>query len=389
MSKQYPLFFVLTLLLLSAATAGCRQTAANLEVNAQATIDTAVAATDAAQVSTQATIDAAVAATTAAQPPSPEATSVDPPATAVAQADGDAVVPSVPAEEMVTLSEEELAALIDEALTAATIAAQQSAAAAADAAADSTMTEAEIQTVEIYLNGSAETIAYVEQAIETYAALYGELAVEAVEELEAIEDSLDAIEASTAALSDSLDEVDEAIEQGVALAEETITQVEAAAQTAGQQAAALQDEAQSWVTDHQASLDNRIATAVAISADQVVSDPKAAIEQALTFFDTGQSALGDGQISAAELSDIAQQGANASAGLDASGLLPLQALSDQIDQVTTQFARGDISQARSYLDGLSASLDAVPEIEGLSFEKPSLPEREGITVPEKPERPSR
>ncbi|MCB0210017.1 MAG: hypothetical protein KDJ52_11835 [Anaerolineae bacterium] len=388
MTKIYSLFIALLLVLITITA--CRQTSPNPEVNSQATIDAAVAATDAAQASNQATIDAAVAATTAAQAASSSATTaaaaVDAQATANTQTAIDTAVQAtvaalptpVPVEQVMTMSEETLAALIDEAVTTVTLAAEQSAAAATHAVADNTITAEEAQAIEVTLAGTDESLAYVDELIGTYTTLYGDLAADTVAELQDIEASLDAIEQSTAAMSESLEEINDSLEQGVALAEETIVQVEDAAQTASAQADALQEQAQAWATNYQTVLDSRAATAIAIPASQTVSDPKVAIEQVKTFFNTGQMALADGQISATELNTIAQYGANATASLDASGIPALQSLSGHISEITTQFARGDANQARLKLDGLTAALRGVP-LEGLSIELPSLPERDSLS----------
>lgn len=398
MTRTYSLFLISILLFVM--TTACQQTSANIEANTRVTIEAAIAATDTVQAATQATINAAVEATTASQTEALDliaSTPVDSQSSGEDQATVDsteqttptAIVTPVPANETLAMSEEELVVLINEAVTAATIAVEQSATVATSAASDDMITSEEAQTVEIYLTDTDEAIAYVDELISTYTVLYGDLAAEALEELEEIEDSLEEIEENTAAISDSLNEVNEAVEQGLELAEETITQVEDAAQAAGEQAAALQEKAHAWATEYQPSLDSRIATVVAIPADQTDSDPKVAIQEALNFFNTGQAALDDGQISAAELTNITQQGANASASLNASDVPSLQTLSSQISEITTQFTQGDVAGARSGLDSFATSLNAVPDIGSLSIEIPSLPERDGLSRPEKPERSSR
>lgn len=393
MTRMPSVFMTVTLLLLT--TVACQRTAAAPTPNVQATIDVAVAATATAQTSNQAAIDAAVAATTAAQSEAvaistqPDAVDAQIATAATALPPPPAVITPIPAEQYLAMTEEELAILVDQAVTAAATAAEQSAQVATSATADDTLTQAEVQTIELYLAGADEALAHVDELVSVYTDLYGDLATEAVAELQAIEETLNGIEENTQAMTEAIEAVSDSLDQGVELAEETINQIEATAQAAGAQAAEVQTQAQTWLTDYQASLNNRLATVVAMPATLTVSDPKAAVEEALAFFTAGQTALADGRISSAELTEIAQQGANASAGLKASGLPPLQDLAARIEGITTQFARGDVTQAHTQLEGFGASLGSLPDLDGLSFEKPVLPGKEELSLPERPARPSR
>ena len=85
------------------------------------------------------------------------------------------------------MTEEELAALIDAAVAEAVAASEETATATTAATADDTLTQEEIETIEIYLSGADEAIAYAEELIEAYYGLYGELALETIELLIAIE----------------------------------------------------------------------------------------------------------------------------------------------------------------------------------------------------------
>jgi hypothetical protein len=67
-------------------------------------------------------------------------------------------------------------------------------------------------------------------------------------------------------------------------------------------------------------------------------------------------ALDDDRISQTELADIAQLGANASAGLNAHGGPQLQRLAGSINDITGQIARGQMPQARANVGNLEASL---------------------------------
>ena len=391
MTRIHSVFILLTVLLLS--TVACQRTAAVPTPNTQATIDAAVAATGVAQTSNQATTDAAVAAAA----PSEAAPVSTLPDTVDAQVAADVtalppppeIITPISAEQYLTMTDEELAILVDQAVTAAAVAAEQSAQAASGATVDKTLTPEEVQTIEMYLAGTDEALAYVDELVSVYTDLYGNLATEAVAELKEIEQTLNGIEENTQALTEAVEAVSDSLDQGVELAEETINQIEAAAQAAGAQATEAQAQAQTWLADYQATLDSRIATAVAMPATETATDLKEAVEDALAFFTAGQTALADGRITTAELTEIAQQGANASAGLDASGLPPLQDLAARIEGITTQFARGDVTQAHAQLERFGASLGSLPDLNGLSFEKSILPDKEELSLPERPARPSR
>lgn len=327
-------------------------------VDSQATIEAAVAATGAAQAANQATIEAAVAATTAAQAasqPTPTATLVVPP-----QATGQ---PTDLPPEVVAMTEEELAALIDQAVNEAVAATEQVAAASEQAAADGTVSPDEVQTVEVSFANADEAMAYAEELLGLYTSLYGELAVAAVDELSQVEDELAALVVAVDELNQVMAEVNTSLEQGVALAEETIAQIETAAQTVSETSQTVQSQTQAWQTTHQTDRDNRIATAVAVPPNQVSGDPQVAIKNVLDFVQTGQAATADGQISADELAQLAQLGANASAAAGQSGSLEMQELAGLLTTVTEHLAGGNIPQAQAGLAqlGVAAPLALPPD----------------------------
>lgn len=357
------LSFILTATLTLTIAAACRQADSSPPPNTQATIDAAVAATDAAQMAVQATIDAAVQATSnavqAATSPQPEATV---PATFT----------PVPPESYATMSEEELAALIDEAVTAATEAAAQSATAATDAASDGTVTQEEVQAVEVYLAGADEAIAYADDLLNAYYGLYGDLAAEAIEELQEIEDSLEEIAENSAEIEQAVEELSEAVEAGVALADETIDQIETAAEATMAEVQAIQGQAQQWQTELQAVRDNH---SLDMSA-QSVGAHQEVLQQALEFLNQGQLAMADGQVSAAELADISQRGAQLSLDLSTSGLPALQNLSGNVEEITGSLANGNLIEAQTGLDLFQNSLNSIPSFEPPEFQK-RLPQPEG------------
>lgn len=365
-TRVYTSFIILLLMALA-----CGRPAAP-EVDTQATVEAAVAATDAAQVAMEATIEAAVQATDTAQIEQQ---------TSAPETPGDAAAPATPisSQDYTAMSEEELVALINQAVAAAGQAAGQSAGAASEAVSDEAVTQEEAQTVELYIEGTDQAIAYAEELLAAYADLYGELATDAVDELEAVADSLAEIEENTAAMSDSLAEINESVES----AEQTVAEIEAAAQATLDKAGQLQGQSQAWVTQMQAKLTGQTAQ-IEAATGQIE-----ALKSALDFVTASQAALVDNQISPEELKHIAQLGASASAGLEGSGQPALQDLSGQVNEIIERLAGGDIAASQSQLAGLTAALGSMPntQIPDLGNKDISLPGKPSL--PEKPARPSR
>jgi hypothetical protein len=362
LSFQFKSKFVLIVCILVLATMACQNSSAQ-QPNTQATIDAAVQATANAQFVAQATLDAAAQATSLAQQtqvePTPTNTPVVPPTAAAAEQQTEEPTADTATSEYATLTEEELVALIEQTAAAAAESAAQYSTAATSATADETVTAEEVQTIEVYVSGAEEALETAEELIGVYYDLYGDVAAETLAAVEEINTSLAVIADSTASMSQSLAEINSSLEQGLALAEETITQVETAAQTAGAQAQQTQQQAQTLATTYQAQVEAIVNEAMATQPNQVASDPQAALQSALEFVTTAQQASADGAISPAELATIAQLGANASAGLNAQSIPQLQQLSGSVNSITEQLARGDVAQAQAGLNQLGGSLNGL------------------------------
>ena len=326
----------------------------NAQLANQATIDAAVQATGNAQTAGQATVDAAVQATEAAQ-----ATPTEP----VAQAADASPATPVPSEEYVTMTEEELAALIDQTVNEAVVATEQYAVAATEAAADNTVSPEEVQTIEVYVAGAEEAIALAEELIYIYYDLYGDLATETITAIEEINQSLLYIAEYTDEMTAVLVEINSALEQGLVLAEETIAGLEAAAQAAGAQAEDINAQIQAWADIRQTQIGGSVLEDIlAVQPNQIAADPSGATQSAFEFIGAAQQALADGAVSADELATLAQLGANAGAGLAAQGSPQLQQLSGAVNGVIGQLANGDIAQAQAALSqlGVDTALSVQP-----------------------------
>ena len=330
MKEILSLFIVLACVI---TAAGCTGTPTP---DAQATIDAAAVATNEAEANQQAAIETAVEATTAAVPtPTPEV-------------------------DYTSKSEEELAAAIDVAVDEATTTTQESSTAAAEATTDGTLAHEEVEAIEFYLADAEEAILFAEELIWLYYDLYGELATETVNLLEAIDQDLAALVVEVIALADALESVDAALQQGLTLAGETVAQIEAAAASVGINAEAAQEQARSLIESVQAELENREVNALGVQPNAVPATRLDALQSASEYADAVRQALSDERISAAELTSIAQLGANAGAGLNAHGGERLQNLSSAIDTITTQLARGQPLQVQAALGELEAILGSLP-----------------------------
>lgn len=348
MSRLITFLVLLCLVALTACNQGGVATPlpASPTIDTQATVEAAIAATSSAQAAAataqagmQATIEAAVAATQGAQPPTPTA--------------GQPV-------EYVEMSEEELEALINQAVNEAVAASTTASEATVQASADSTITQEEIDSLESLVASAEQALFYANELIEAYDALYAALAVDSVQALVELEQELAAVTESLTALTQALTEVEAALTQGQAIAQATLDQLTAAAQ----QVSDLQQIAgplQQWLNQAQRDRENRVNQILAIQPDAgAPQDLLGTLSAAFSFVDEIRNALGDNQLSRDELNRIAQLGANASAGLKAHGGLQLQELSSKVSEILAQLARGQVPQARRGLAEFERSLGARP-----------------------------
>lgn len=326
------------------------------EANLAATVDAAVGATQAVEVGLAATADAAAEATKAAEATgsaeaAPTATNTlvvqEPPTTVPIEE------PPTPTVDTSTLSEEELAALIDEAVAEAVAATEEATTAVDAAASDSTITVDETVTVEVALAGAEEAIALAEALIVAYYDIYGAYASETIYALGEIEDDLNTI-------AEGIELMMQILEQGDEVASAAIEQILAAAQAADVSIAEIQAQSEGWLEALQIERGNRATAALAVQPTEIATDRQGAIQSTLAYIETVRSSLADNVISQGELSAIALAGANATASLGAQGGPQLQNLTGSIDALTGQIARGQLPQAKGSLGALEASVPRRP-----------------------------
>lgn len=308
-------------------------------VNTQDTVDSAVAATSTMQSSYQGAVSTSVAATVTAMPPVPTPMST---------------------ETYVTLTEEELEALINTSVQDAATATTQASTAASQAAADGVITEDELVMLYSYWIYADDLIVYADELIEAYNDVYNELAVETLGLLQMVEGDLSAIAQQTETALQSLEEFSLAVEQGSAQTSQILSQLETEAETAQAKAVDAQGQAQAWSARLKTVTQLRVEQALAVQPQQRADSRKAAIQSAFAYIDSVRTAFADHKISQAELANIAQLGADAAASLDAQGGAQLAKLAGSVNAITAQIAAGQMQMAQANLANFQAALPALP-----------------------------
>jgi len=332
-TKKYIIFMLAAALILLNA---CSQAAA---VDTQATIDAAVESTAQAQQTEQASINTAVEATVEAQ--SSEKSNLDQAVQATLSAQ--------PTPDYATLSEEELAALIDEAVNTAITDYASTSSQVTQSTSDGTVTEEEVAAAYTYTYDVSYEVAYAEELIQAYYEYYGAYAEEALTTMQAMEEDL-------AAISEDVAEITSILDQGAAAATAAIEQLN----TITDQAQTKADELKNKVTGLQdqvkSGLSKREEGMLNLPAKNIADTQIGAINQANDFLDGFKSALGDGKFSPEELANISQLAANAKASLDKTGDPKLQKLGGSIEGLTRNAARGEWGAARQGMGDFERSV---------------------------------
>lgn len=333
--KSVCILFIIVVLILSgcapAAVPALTAAPPQPTVDVNATVAAAVKQTDDAKNAVQATISAGVSATVAAFPsPTPVDT--------------------------VTLTEEELAVIVNAAVEGASQATQQAADQTAQAASDGAVTAEEVAAATTYVTYSQEEIDQALALADEYLALYYELGEETIALLTAIEEDLSAMAASAEALANTLEEIDQALKQGIAVAEENIAQLQAQAAEAQSKAEEVKGKAGGWSDKVKTEIEARGSFADQIQANDVAGTRRGAIDQFAGYLDTVKLSLNDGKFSREEMDQILQLGKNASASLRGQGGPELNALADQLDSFNRQVARGEMPQVKADLGDLQGKI---------------------------------
>jgi hypothetical protein len=257
------------------------------------------------------------------------------------------------------MSEEELTAMIDQAVTEAIVASGQSSTAASNVAADGTVSSEEVQTIEVYVAGAEEAIVLAEELIAIYYDLYGATAVQSVEDLQEIEQVLEEAAIAIELLNTTLNEITSNLDQGIALAEETIQELETAAAAVNTQIETVQSQVNTWQETKDAIHVDQLATVQAAG-----SSPQEILGTVFEFSAIGQQAIADNNLSPEEQAALAEAAATTAAVLNNANSPQLQALSAYVENASGHIGGGDLQQATASLNQLNiAAAVAAPPTE--------------------------
>ena len=358
---------VMSCLWILVALLGCAS--AKATPDAQATVNAAVQATSVAQANVQATIDAAVKATAAAQP-TPTQVATPTSAAPAATATKAHVATAAPTVNAVTMTEEELDALIDQAVKEAVAATNTATTQTTTYAADGTLTPQEVATMQAAVAMSQTEINQALALTQAYYDLYYDLATETLNVLKAIEQDLNSMATSMNSMAQSLAQISTTLAQGQAVTQSAITQLQSNATKAAQAAASAQTKEKNWNATVQSDLNRRATTALNTKPTNAPTDLRGTAQSVNTYLETVKSALGDSKINKTELQAISVAGANAVAGLNQFGGAQGQTLANSINTMTKQLARGEAPKAKSSLGALEQSARALPSVPSM----PSVPQ---------------
>ena len=336
---------LLTALILIGALSACGTPAATPATNDL--VNTAVAGTQQAQALIQATVNA-LALTAMPATPTPG-----------------------PTVDYTTLTEEELAALIDQAVNEAITATEQTTTAVTTTTSDNTVTTEEVTYVYDYYTTADYDVAYAEQLLNEYYNLYSDLAEQMIVELNGIQSELNQMNATLSSIDSSLQQINSTLEQGLAVAEETINQLETAAQTAQTNAEELKTQAQDMMSQLQIDQQGRLQAISQIQPNNIPTDRIGSLQTAFDFLDATKLAMGDNKLSRAELTSLAQLGVNAQVGFQnfggnagIAGGPDLSQFTGKFGEITGQLAQGQMPQARGNVDAFERSLGNRPSLGG-------------------------
>ncbi|KXK15978.1 MAG: hypothetical protein UZ14_CFX002000151 [Chloroflexi bacterium OLB14] len=314
------------------------------EASSQDVINTAIAGTQQASALAQATVNSSGLTAMPTSPATP--------------------TPGVTVE-YVTLTEEELAALIDEAVAEAITATENTTSTVYSTTSDDVVTTEEVTYVYDYYYYADYYVEYAEDLLAQYYELYADLATDMITELNAIEAELSQINETLASIDSSLQQISSTLTQGAQATQEAIAQLESAAQQAQTNAQELHSQAQDMIAVLQAEQQNRVNAITNIQPNNIPTDKISALQNAFSFIDAAKAAMGDNKLSRDELMNLAQLGANAQAGFQnfggANAFGPdLSQFTGKFNEITTQFARGQIPQAKNNVGQFEVSLGNRP-----------------------------
>ena len=277
-------------------------------------------------------------------------------------------------EEYLIMTEEELNAAIDEAVTEAALATEQTNSYATEAAADGTLTAEEVAELEAYAYYAEDMIYLAEEMINAYYGLYAELAYETIYLLEAVEEDLSIMASTVTEVAELTVAAATTLAEGQEVRQETVNEILTTAQSSHDALASISPDWETWSTGIQEARDTRLTEVQNITANFTPGDRAETLTTTVDFANAVHTSLGDFSISHTELLDIAQLGANASAGLDLHGGPLLQGLSGEIGNITHQLTTGQTHNAIGSIGAFDGTIGQIPGLPSRpEFSPPSVP----------------
>ena len=321
-----PIILLVMISLLAAC--GLPTSSDNMDVKVQ----TAIAQTAQAEATFQVAVDQAVEATVIGMPPTPT---------------------PQPTVEPYTLTEEELADLIDASCEEAATAYEEASTATTQATSDGAYTDEEIYDTIYYVYDAEAAIAYAEELLYLYYDLYGIYASETLELLYAVEDDLNELAAV-------MTEVEGILSQGAETASAAAEQLNATLENAQTKADEVRSKAREYKDNLPAVLEERESRFANLPPTEVASDRDGVVLQVYAYLDSVKAAFADRKVSPDEMGQIAQLAANAKAGINQSSGPLLKKFEGNIDGITRNVSRGDWPSAQRDIGSFEASLPSRP-----------------------------
>lgn len=246
-------------------------------------------------------------------------------------------VPGIPSlEDLARLSETDLAGVAATTLRTALAEAAALQSAAETFVAAKALSAADITSLTTLAASLQASVEQAQGVASLYVEKYGSLAAASLPPIQTAQKTLAALAAQAAAASQLAAAAASTIDQG------TFDQLQALADELAGQTAALQPVVEGWLAAHQADIEARVAQVAALQPTEIAADEQAALTMLSRFVSHGGEALADGTISETEFQQLAQEGVNVAAGLQAHGKPETQVLVEGVNTVLTQIASGNL-----------------------------------------------
>ena len=293
----------------------------------QATVDACIAATNTVQAQMQESIGGTIIATITAMP-----TKAPPP----------------PDE----ISEEELAQMMDEAVTDAMIFTRELEKATKESASDDTFSAGELEMLMNYYSLSQSEIEYALILAEMYLDIYRDLGEETIDLLYLVVGDLENLSSMSDEATVLIYIMQNIINNGRTVTSDDVAILLEHSHQYNDLLTILGNRSGEWFTALQEDLPIRAEKYLKMKPDDVANNNVQAQTMARNYVTNVRDALGDGFLSSSELKSIAQLGANVEASFQSLKLPDSSNVSESIDGITSNLARGQLPTAAANIGQL-------------------------------------